>query len=77
MNSIRQQTPEWFPKRFLNNIKDDLDSAGECVITWHITKQSMIATLNYIRGKGYKCEWIEKGNDEFIIKITNNNGRNI
>lgn len=70
MNEIKQQVPEWLPERFFNNIKADLESNGKCVLQWAISKTTMIATLNYIRNKGYKCEWIEKGEQLFDIKIT-------
>lgn len=66
---IGQQVPEWLPERFFEGIREELESGNECVVGWIITKPSMIATINYIRNKGYKCEWIEEKGDQFLIKI--------
>jgi hypothetical protein len=70
MTEVKQQVPEWLPQRFLDNIKPDLDSNAEVIMEWHVVKASMITTINYLRNKGYKCEWIEKREDVFDIKIT-------
>lgn len=74
MEEIKQQVPEWLPERFFNNIKDDLEESGQFILEWSVSKASMIATLNYIRKQGYKCEWIEKGGQLFDIKIYKNAG---
>lgn len=66
----KNQVPEWHSERFFNNIKDELDSMGEVKMEWLTTKQAMIATINYIRNKGYKCEWIEKNTEKYMIKIS-------
>lgn len=70
MTDIKQQVPDWLPERFFNNIKDELENQGSYILEWSISKASLIATLNYIRAKGYKCEWIEKGEQLYDIKIS-------
>lgn len=69
MTEIKQQVPDWLPEHMFNNIKEDLENSGSYIFEWSISKVSVIATLNYIRNKGYKCEWIEKGEQLFDIKI--------
>jgi hypothetical protein len=67
---VKQQVPDFVPERLFNSVKADLEKSGSAVVNWCISKNAMIATLNYIRGKGYKCEWIENGNQDYSIKIT-------
>lgn len=70
MTEERKITPDWHSEQFLKQTEAAISRSGEYKLEWAITKKSMIATLNYIRSKGYKCEWIEKREDLFMIKIT-------
>jgi hypothetical protein len=70
MSEERKLVPDWFPQRFYDNIKSDLDKNGFIEMDWMVSKVSMIATLNYMRAKGFTCQWIEKAHDQFLIKIS-------
>lgn len=67
---MRQLAYDWHSERFLNDLKKDIESKGVVTLEWIISKSTMISTLNYIRSKGYKCQWIEKSESRFDIKIT-------
>jgi hypothetical protein len=70
MSNIKKQIPDWHVERHLDNIQKDLDIKGEVVFNWFISKNALIATLNAWRGKGYKCEWIEKSEGNYDVKIS-------
>ena len=71
MSNMNHELYDWVPERFYEGIKNELESKGEYKLNWGITKSTMIYTLNYFRNKyKLKCEWIEKGEDDFLIKIT-------
>jgi hypothetical protein len=62
--------PEWFQDKFYNEIENALSLSNEYVLEWFISKTSLVTMLNHVRGKGYKCQWIEKSEGQYIIKIS-------
>ncbi len=69
---IKSKSPHWVYERFYNDtLKKDIESNGYAIMNWNISKPTMIATLNYLRfNLKLKCEWIEKNETFFIIKIS-------
>jgi len=53
-----------------SRIEPELLKNGVYEFQWFISKQSLIAFLNHFRGKGYKCEWIEREKSDYLIKIS-------
>lgn len=72
MSNIKEQMPRWAQEQFFQRIEPELLENGVYELQWFISKQSLIAVLNYIRGKGYKCEWIERDKSDYLIKISIN-----
>lgn len=67
---IKEQIPDWYCERQLPQVEKAIAENGEYVMDWAITKKSMIAYNNWMRAKGFKVEWIEKRENQFLVKIT-------
>lgn len=67
---VRRQVPDFVPERLLNGVINQLEKDGFVIIEWDISKNSLIAAMNYIRKNGFKCEWIENGKQKYSVKIS-------
>ena len=67
---MTKHLPEWVQDKFYKTVEDALLINSEYILEWFISKASLVTMLNYIRGKGYKCQWIEKREGLYIIKIS-------
>jgi hypothetical protein len=66
-----EKAPDWHSERFYEqSVKPAIEKDGYFILNWKISKETMIATLNYIRTKHkLTCQWIENGHQDYLIKI--------
>jgi len=70
---MMDKAPVWHSERMWEqSIKPALDSKGEYVFYWGISKETLVATLNWLRSeKDVICKWELSKPGEYKVIITN------